>query len=448
MKNKIRVLCPEYVPLENKGEEAIIRGTIDVLFPNIECEYHIVDNNSKVYYESNGIHVHPGDLFFSNWRSREFELGLSFKQIYSSICSLIRNGMNKFFPFWIIRPHREAINFAKYISGKKKPPARHVKSIELLKNINYIIAGHNGGLDEYACHIINELHKLNIPYGIFGSSMQPNYKEKNMLSVFEKTFKNSNFNIARNPIGYNWAKKHFPKLNFELRPDPAFGMTPISESEADSLIKNLKIDKFLNKKTIMITTAEPAPITRKSFDDYNFPHQKIVAHRKFLSDFITKIHDQTDFNILFLPHTIGPDLRMDDRRISEDVIVRSKLKSSSRVMVLKDDLSAKELKGLIKNAHFLLAERVHSIIGAIGVGTPFMCLGSQHDLRLRGILKIQMELGNNIYYLSYPKVSEAYNMLSNLLSNYDKEKNNLKYLNKKIKSSLFEVNKNLSKFFM
>ena len=80
----------------------------------------------------------------------------------------------------------------------------------------------------------------------------------------------------------------------------------------------------------MITTAEPAPITRKSFDDYNFPHQKIVAHRKFLSDFITKIHDQTDFNILFLPHTIGPDLRMDDRRISEDVIVRSKLKSSSK----------------------------------------------------------------------------------------------------------------------
>ena len=64
-------------------------------------------------------------------------------------------------------------------------------------------------LDEYACHIINELHKLNIPYGIFGSSMQPNYKEKNMLSVFEKTFKNSNFNIARNPIIYNWAKKHF-----------------------------------------------------------------------------------------------------------------------------------------------------------------------------------------------------------------------------------------------
>ncbi len=448
MKNKIVVLCPEYVPLENKGEEAIIRGTIDVLFPNIECEYHIVDNNSKVYYESNGIHVHPGDLFFSNWRSREFELGLSFRQIYSSICSLIRNGMNKFFPFWILRPHREAINFAKYISGVKIPPKRHAKSVELLKNIDYVIAGHNGGLDEYVCHIINELDKLNIPYGIFGSSMQPNYKEKNMLSVFEKTFKKSNFNIARNPIGYEWAIKYFPKLNFELRPDPAFGMTPTSEDEIDSLIKNLKIEEFLSKKTIMITTAEPAPITRKSFDEHTFPHQKIVAHRKFLSEFITKIYKETDYNILFLPHTIGPDLRMDDRKISEDVIIRSKLENNSRVMLLKDDLSAKELKGIIKNAYFLLGERVHSIIGAIGVETPFMCLGSPHDLRLKGILEIQMELGNNIYHLNYPKVEEAYNMFNNLLNNYEQEKNNLKHLNKKIKSSLLEVNHNLSEFFM
>ena len=448
MKKKINILCPEYVPLENKGEEAIIRGTIDVLFPNIECEYHIVDNNSKVYYQSGGIHVHPGDLFFSDWRSREFELGLSFRQIYSSICSLIRNGMNKFFSFWILWPHKEAINFAKYISGAKQPPLRHAKSVELLKNIDYVIAGHNGGLDEYVCHIINELDKLNIPYGIFGSSMKPNYKEKNMLSVFEKTFKNSNFNIARNPIGYEWALKYFPKSNFELRPDPAFGMTPISEEETFSLLKNLKIDHFLSKKTIMITTAEPAPITRNAFDEFNFPHQKIIAHRKFLSEFIIKIYEETDFNILFLPHTIGPDLRMDDRKISEDVIIRSKLENNSRVMLLKNDLSAKELKGIINKAHFLIGERVHSIIGAIGVETPFMCLGSPHDLRLEGILKIQMELGNNIYYLNHPKVDEAYKMFNKLLNKYDEEKNNLKSLNKKINSSLLEVNDNLSELII
>ena len=113
------------MPLENKGEEAIIRGIIDVLFPEIDCEYHLVDNNSKTYYFSNGIHMHPGDLFFSDWRSREFELGFTKRQIYSSFCSLVRNGMNKFFPFWINTPHKEALNFAKYISGKIPAKKRH-----------------------------------------------------------------------------------------------------------------------------------------------------------------------------------------------------------------------------------------------------------------------------------------------------------------------------------
>ena len=49
---KIQILCPEYVPLENKGEEAIIRGVVDVLNLDEGCTYHIVDNNSPKYYFS------------------------------------------------------------------------------------------------------------------------------------------------------------------------------------------------------------------------------------------------------------------------------------------------------------------------------------------------------------------------------------------------------------
>jgi hypothetical protein len=74
-------------------------------------------------------------------------------------------------------------------------------------------------------------------------------------------------------------------------------------------------------------------------------------------------------------------------------------------------------------------------------------LGSPHDLRLEGILNIQMELGNNIYYLNYPKVDQAYRMFNKLLKNHTKESANLKSLNKKINSSLLEVNNNLSGFF-
>ena len=57
--SKIHILCPEYVPLENKGEEAIIRGTMDVIFGKQDnpCEYHMVDMNTDEYQYVNGLHM-------------------------------------------------------------------------------------------------------------------------------------------------------------------------------------------------------------------------------------------------------------------------------------------------------------------------------------------------------------------------------------------------------
>lgn len=442
MNYKKQILCPEYVPLENKGEEAIIRGTIDIL--NIDCEYHIVDNNSKVYYQKDNLHVHPGSLFFSDWRTREFELGFSFEQIYSSICSLIRNGLNKFFPFWIRKPHRQAVLLRKYISNEKKPPSRYNESIELLKKIDYVIAGHNGGLDEYVCHILNELDKINIPYGIFGSSMKPNYKGKHLLNVFEKTFKKSDFNIARNPIGFRWAITNFPNCDFELQPDPAFGMIPESSDNINELLVRLELKDFLKTSTIMITTAEPAPITRHSFNSEIGTANKINAHRKFLSELLKLILDNTESNVLFLPHTIGPSIRMDDRLISSDVVNKAGATENTRVKVLRADLSAKELKGIINLANFLVAERVHSIIGAIGVRTPFICLASTKDTRVQGIIKEQMGLGDQVYFLDDADPLEAFGLFKKMILDRESIINQLEKINITIESSFNVISSRLN----
>lgn len=432
MKSKIKILCPEYVPLENKGEEAIIRGIIDVLFADNDAEYHIVDNNSKVYYIKDGIHVHPGGLFFSDWRSREFGLGASWNQIYSSACSLLRNGLNKFFPFWIQKPHKEARRLKQYIIGTKKTPKKYRESVEQLEKIDYIIAGHNGGLDEYVCHILNELSSIGIPFGIFGCSMKPKLRQKSLLKIYAKTFERSDFNFARNPIGYKWATKNFPNSSFNLDPDPAFGMEPAPEWIVDKIIQEKGLSYLFEKPVIMFTTAEPAQIARHSFDNTLGPIQKIEAHREFLKELVLRVYENTNFNLLFLPHTIGPDKKMDDRMISIDVVRRANLTNDNRVIVLEDDLTAKELKGIIKKADFLIAERVHSIIGAIGVNTPFMCLASKADIRVDGILKQQMNCSKNIYYLNKPNSNEAYELFQTLYQNRNAIEDHLNNLNDKI----------------
>ncbi len=444
---KIHILCPEYVPLENKGEEAIIRGTIDVIFGKQEelCEYHMVDMNIDKYQYVSGLHMHPGKLFFSDWRSREFGVGFSWEQIYSSFCSLLRNFLNKFFPFWIRKPHKEATRLKKILDGKIKGPKKYQESIKLLKKVDFIIAGHNGGLDEYVCHILNELHEINIPFGVFGSSMKPNVTQKELLKVFQKSFENSLFNIVRNPFGYRWALKNFPNCKFELNPDPAFGMFPTEDIQTEKIIKENGLSKFFEKDVIMFTTAEPAPISRHSFEGKVGVFQKVEAHRKFLANLLKNIHETTNANVIFLPHTIGPNIQMDDRLISKDAIKRAGLDSDERVFLLESDLSAKELKGLIKRAEFIVAERVHSIIGAIGVRTPFMSLASDKDTRVQGILSEQMELSDLVYSLRNPSNQEAKKKFEELYNGRDKIVERLEVLNniidEELKSTGTKINK-------
>lgn len=443
MSKSIQILCPEYVPLENKGEEAIIRGTIDVIFPDTPCEYHVVDMNTDKYRFVDGIHVHPGRLFFSDWRSREFGLGLTWHQMYSSACSLLRNVLNRVTPNWVSKPHKQATLLKLYLNGDKQPPVKYQQSVKVLKEVDYIIAGHNGGLNEYVCHLLNELHSIGMPFGVFGSSMKPNLKVKKILDIFGKSFSSSAFNIARNPVGFEWAERNFPESSFKLNPDPAFGMVPESKSKTNDLINQEGLDDFFEKPVVMFTTAEPAPIARHSFEKSVGPEQKVKAHRKFLADLLKLILDNTDCNVLFLPHTIGPDKKMDDRLISKDVIERAGLNNDDRVRLLMADLTAKDLKGLIARADFIVAERVHSIIGAIGVTTPFLCLGSKFDTRVKGIIKMQMDLGDYIYYLADPNPQEAFERFHKCYAARDEFRAMLREKNKGIREVLSATGKEL-----
>ncbi len=419
MKKPIHILCPEYVPLENKGEEAIIQGTIDSIFgDNTMVEYHLLDSNIHEYQFRGGFHMHPAGIFFSDWRSREFGYDGTLKSVYSSLCSLVRNGLNLLVPFWIKSPHFQAKIAAQEIINNKTPRKKYEESIALLKKVDYIIAGHNGGLDEYVCHICCEFHKLGMRYAVFGSSMKPKVKGRHLLEVYRRCFENSDYNYVRNPLGYSWAIQNFPDQQFYLGPDPAFHMRPNPENETTELLSELELTSFLSTPTILFTTAEPAPIARFSFDGAS---DKIDAHRKFLSSVLQEIVSNTNLNVLFLPHTIGPSKRMDDRAIAADVIKRANLEYNPRVKLLTNDLNARQLKGIIRSGHFLIAERVHSIIGSVGVSTPFLCLASEHDTRVTGIIKEQLGLKDWVYHLNNPDLHEVSEIIRTRLEQTDQD---------------------------
>ena len=92
----------------------------------------------------------------------------------------------------------------------------------------------------------------------------------------------------------------------------------------------------------------------------------------------------------------------------------------------------------------LLAERVHSIIGAIGVHTPVMCLASNTDTRVEGMLKEMAHLGSNIYYLNNPNLIECLALFSKIYDNKEIEKDRLFHMDRLFKEQLACISKTIN----
>ena len=404
MPKKLQIFVPEYVPLANKGEEAIIRGMGDVIFPNEQVEFHILDLYSNQPKYVDGIHVYPWRWFYPAWRSKGFNLGTTPKEIWSSACSVLRHGLNRFFPLWVRIPQatvsKNTTLLRQFQSGQA-PWDRRTRALRTIMDADLMIAGHDGAFNEYECHVINMMINTGMPYGIFGNGVGLNIASKAIHELFVNTLSRAKFIYCRDLITTDWARSQFSNLQVELAPDPAFGMFSVSEEKISAIIDSEGLGSFFSKPVIMVTATENPVVGRFSYRNELTRKRKLVRHRKLFVSLIQHIVQNYGVNLLFLPHSIGPEVSLDDRRVAREIIAEIP-QLSSGVKVLETEYSARELKGLIGRAELLIGERTHSIIAAVGVHVPFMCLGVQQDRRTRSIIGDMCECNDVIYYLDNP----------------------------------------------
>jgi polysaccharide pyruvyl transferase WcaK-like protein len=408
------ILVPELVPLENKGEEAIVRGIADVVFPDGNYELHLFDEIDQYQFQDR-IHVYPVKWFMSPWLNREFGLGMSYEKLRNSLQSLIRNLLHKFIPNWVRRKDAALLNTMQEVSRLKntKNSSKGYPGLENIINLDYIIAGHDGAMDERVCHVISEFRQLlNIPLGIFGIEFPQAFKSEAIVEEQHKVLKDSLFFYCRTESSKRVVDQNFPLINARVQPDPAFSMKPVSSHLVDEYLIRKGLVGLFEKEVIVCTTCETGPIARYCFQDEHSPAARIEAHRNFYADFLEYVASKNNINVIFLPHSLGPGRALDDTVVARDVMKR--MQNKSNVVLLDDDISAAMLKGIIKKSNFLIAERIHSMIGATGVGTPFLCLGSNTDRRIKGIISEMVGANNSIYYMNSPDLKEVCNIFDSL----------------------------------
>jgi len=398
----IQVFIPEYIPLENRGEEAILRGLQDVLFPDNPVHFHILGFCNRVTETFDDVTVYPYRWFYPVWVFREFFVSWHPLDIVNTMGMLFNAGRNRL-PILAGKPHvavwfnamlTDSSGFVGRLWRKRK------LALKRLAGVDFILAGHDNAMGLREAHLLRSIANHGKPYGIFGCGMNSHFANATVADVFRSVFKRAEFLFFRDRASWEGVYKGCGLDEARLAPDPAFGMRPAEDSAIDAVLAKEDLLSFFSKPVVAMTVVENAVIMH-SFKAQRSIRQKVEMHYHLVGRLVNHLVQSCGVHVLFLPHCTGPTSRLDDRRVARAVL-RHANASEGTARILDKAYDARILKGLIKRCSLLIGERTHSLISAISNGTPFVCLGNLSDKRTTEIIGTMCEAGDLVYDLTAP----------------------------------------------
>ncbi|MCK4828435.1 polysaccharide pyruvyl transferase family protein, partial [bacterium] len=124
------------------------------------------------------------------------------------------------------------------------------------------------------------------------------------------------------------------------------------------------------------------------------------------------IIDSLGGELLFLPHSIESHENRDDRVVGEDIA--SVMTNHRNVHVIRKEYSTAELKALMGKSDLMIGARIHSVIGALSMGTPSCALSRKSDVRSVGLVGSMLKQGKWIYHIEYHTNQKLVNLVQRM----------------------------------
>jgi len=133
--------------------------------------------------------------------------------------------------------------------------------------------------------------------------------------------------------------------------------------------------------------------------DFAFPEQSMPDRRdKALAPIIEATNYVTGTlgaTVVFIPHAIGPTPVLDDR-ITADMI-RAKALHPDKIIIVRNEYSSKELKGMAACLDMTIGTRLHFTIDAMCSAVPSLLISHDGDLRCHGIIGAMLDMQEYVY---------------------------------------------------
>lgn len=367
MDNTLHILIADYVPLANKGEEAIVRGIEDMLSEGRPVALGLFDNVPQVTqrgnvtifprqwlfrFEGNAALSGRGRILMQMWISTQLRMGS-----YGPLKNLTNSGTDR------SRPLRD-----------------------LFERAQYVLVGHDGVFCVESCGIIHLAKKHGKRAGILGASTGIAGGRFYKAWLYRRTIEESDFCIFREQHSCESIKQicHDPD-KLQVAPDPAFAMRPEPPEAARNILEQderYRAARRAGRSIVAVTALEKGRVYAAFRPDLHGV-AKQRAHAAYLAAILDTLIAKHHAFLLFLPHSVeqtGSDI-VAARHVAEQMKA-----APEDYTILEHDCQARLLKSIVRECDFLVGERTHSLIGAVSVGTPFAALTNRQDTRTHGII--------------------------------------------------------------
>jgi polysaccharide pyruvyl transferase WcaK-like protein len=377
MSDMLHILVADYVPIANKGEEAIVRGMEDMLSGGRSVALGLFDNVPQVTQRDN-ITIFPRAWLF-RLEGNSALSGRGRILLQAAIAAQLRLG---------------AYGRLKNLTGAGAAECRPLQ--EFFDRARYVLVGHDGVFSVESCGIIHLAKRHGKRAGILGASTGIAGGRLYKAALYRRAMDESDFCIFREKHSRDsMAQVCRDPGKLVVGPDPAFAMRPAEPGKAREVLESYELHrraKEAARPIVAVTALEKGRVYASFRPDLRGP-AKQQAHAGYLATLLDPLVEKHRAFILFLPHSLEAD--GSDVLAARHVVGRMK-SGPDDSLILDRDCGPRLLKSIIAQCDFLIGERTHSLIGAVSVGTPFVALTNRQDTRTHGIIGDMCRCGDCI----------------------------------------------------
>jgi len=395
MDEAMHILIADYVPIANKGEEAIVRGIEDMLSDARPVELGLFDNVEAVTQRGN-ITVFPRQWLF-RFEGNSSLSGRGRILMQAAVATQLRLGM-----------YARLKNLTAAGSGRCRPLQ------EFFDRAEYVLVGHDGVFGVESCGIIHLAKRHGKRSGILGASTGIAGGRFYKAALYRRAMEESDFCVFRERHSrQSMAQVCRDPAKLAVGPDPAFAMRPAEPEAAREVLQSHELYRRARdsgRPVVAVTALEKGRVYAGFRPDLR-GQAKQQAHAKCLATILDPLIERGRAFILFLPHSLEAD---GSDVVAAQHVVEQMKSGPDDSLILEQDCGPRLLKSIIGQCDFLVGERTHSLIGSVSVGTPFVALTNRQDTRTHGIIGDMCRCEDSIVDLDVASEEDAARKVLNI----------------------------------